>query len=70
MIKYLVYPYAVTSKFDGCRHYIGASKLMHLYGVIPSECLVIDSEEAEVMSGKITNECISLSPRYHGDYKE
>ena len=41
-LKYVIYPGMVRSRTDGQYHYIGSRKLMGLYGVDPSECVVFD----------------------------
>ena len=41
MIKYAIRPGHVVSRTDGQVHYVGVAELMHLWGVRPSECIVI-----------------------------
>lgn len=65
-IKYLVYPGIIVSKNDGDRHYIGADKLMKLYGVNPQECKIIDTPISA--HGLKLEEYIVLSPNTAGDY--
>jgi hypothetical protein len=59
--KYLVSPGFVFSQRDGDRHWIGADRLMHLYGVDPREC-VIDGP------GRHADNLIVLVPRFDGNY--
>ncbi len=64
LIKYILCPGYVQSKFDGERHYIGWTKLAELYGVAMSEC-VINSE----FRGALDKGLKRLYPRPDGDYK-
>lgn len=66
--RYVVVPAFITSKMDGDRHYIGADKLMRLYGVDPRECLILDYR-GDIIEGTIPKDVIWLTPRYHGDYE-
>lgn len=71
--KYLVCPRMITSKNDNDRHYISAPRLMELYGVSPSECLVMpdyhpNSPEWHQYERGDFDDLIRLSPRYNGDY--
>ena len=67
MIKYVVHPGTVWSKTDGDVHFIGARRLMQLYGVSPLECVIDDVKGT--MLGHHTEGLIHLSPDFHGDYK-
>lgn len=67
MIKYAIYPDYVVSKSDGQMWYIGAKELMHLYGVNPEECIVIDAHHNN-RGFKLPKELIKLTVRYNGDY--
>lgn len=67
-IKYAVYPGQVTSRNDGDRHVISAGKLMELYGVCPSECIVMQSKEKEPCPHGRTAGLTPLFPRYDGHY--
>lgn len=64
--KYLVIPGNVLSKSDGDEHFISAQQLMELYGVNPSECIVIDSPHKALSI--LDNDYIVLRPRYDGNY--
>lgn len=66
MIKYIVHPGHVTSKYDDERRYVSADQLMHLYNVKPFECIIVHSEKNLLGTDKTL---INLYPRYHGDYK-
>jgi hypothetical protein len=63
--KYLVVPGRVRSQNDGDEHFIGAARLMTLYGVEPNEC-VIAPENRE--GWRAPGHLIVLAPRYDGDY--
>jgi len=67
--KYMVHPGFVTSK-DGDRHWISARKLMELYGVPPSLCIIFDNRDTESYSGLISRELTYLYPRNDGKYKK
>ena len=66
--RYLVCPGYVLSQSDGQEHYIEARKLMALYGVGPSQCLIFDGGRHRGVSLCEYNELIILRPRYDGDY--
>lgn len=63
--KYAIHPGPVQSKNDGQIHHISAAKLMHLYGVNKSECVVVRWGS----TGIITHNYINLYPRCGGDYR-
>lgn len=67
-LKYIVVGGIVTAT-DGDRHYIGPHKLMHLYGVSPSECLVMAGPS---WGRGYSQECLEslkvLTPKTSGDY--
>lgn len=69
MIKYLVLPRRIPSKNDGDFHFISAMKLIELYRVPRSECLIIQPGERLPPPG-FTEEflygLIKLQPRYDG----
>ena len=69
MIKYVVYPGYVRSKYDGDRHYITAKQLIKLYEVNPLKCHIVDFNQPKTYRGKDFRPYISLIPRYNGDYK-
>ena len=58
--RYLIVPGVVFSEYDGQRYYIGAWRLMQLYGVNPSECAVWGT-------GEPCDNLIRLAPRGDGD---
>lgn len=62
--KYLVCPGEVTSRTDGDTHYIGAARLMDLYRVNPSECMVLRGPYIRILHDGL----IKLHPRWSGDY--
>jgi len=66
MKKYAVHPGYVPSKNDGDIHFISASKLMKLYGVKPTDCVVCRPDHETY--GIQNEDYIHLHPRYHGDY--
>lgn len=73
MFKYIVCPGEVTSRTDGQRHYIGAMRLMKLYGVNPQECEIYEPAPWWPRSYyKQANwqykGAILLEPRFDGNY--
>jgi hypothetical protein len=68
MKKYLICPGQIKSKYDGNIHYIGEVQLISLYGVDPSDCLILGKEKRGI--GHETDKLIKLYPRYSGDYRE
>lgn len=72
-IKYIIAPGWVVSKYDGERHYIGASRLVALYNVDPKECYFLRSEldacdpVDRMVIRELGNQQI-LGPRYDGNY--
>ncbi len=62
--KYVICPGWVESQTDGDRHFIGAARLMQLYGVSPAECFV----ERAWPFRPLPEGLIPLGPRYRGDY--
>jgi len=62
--RYLVVPGWVRSRVDGDRHWIGAERLMRLYGVDPAECVISRGG----MVGR--HELRLLIPRADGRYRE
>ena len=69
MKKYIVRPGYVMSKYDGDRHYISASQLIHLHGVQISECIIVRGPEDHYKLMGINRDLISLFPRADGNYK-
>lgn len=67
--KYLVHPGHIT-RCDGNRHYVGASELMALYGVPPSECAVMSDRLFLATSAYWRDSLIQLDVRPEGDYRE
>lgn len=71
--KYLVIGGYVRSKNDGQKHYIPAHRLVDLYNVSPSECILTDSKDMDrALCGIHPNDrskLIRLFPRYDGDYR-
>lgn len=65
-LKYLVVEGYVDSRNDGDRHFISGRRLIELYNVNPSECLIIKKDEFD-LSLKHRNLTI-LTPKYNGDY--
>lgn len=66
MKKYIVEPGPITSKNDGDIHHISAGRLMELYGVKPSEC-VIYRDRSDLLGLRGT--FLILTPRFDGDYR-
>ncbi len=69
MIKYIVRPGYVTSRTDGSRHYISASRLMRLHGVHIRECIIVRGPEDHYKLRGIKKDLINLFPRADGKYK-
>lgn len=75
--KYALHPGMVTSKRDGDRHFIDAHQLARLYGVRPSECVVVPwnveqgrERQHQLLLERIERmDLIHLHPRYDGNYK-
>jgi hypothetical protein len=71
--KYAVYPGPVRSRTDGQEHHIGARELMFLYGVEPSDCLIVWPHEYTDPSARSridrAAKLPALCPRFDGDYK-
>ena len=68
MVKYLVCPGTVISKSDGDEHFISAGQLMRLYGVKPTECVVMPTGSARRGWTEPAG-LIHLRPSYHGNYE-
>lgn len=62
--KYIVFAGYVTSKNDGDQHFISSQRLMQLYGVSPSECVI--GQQGKNYDGDL----IPLRPRYDGLYEK
>lgn len=61
----------ITSRSDGDRHFISASKVAELYRVNPSECIFINPEDHpnyEPQKGYDLSQLTDLWPREDGDY--
>ncbi len=67
MIKYIVRPGTVQSRYDGQWHFISGPRLMALYKVSPKECLV-DLPHNPIARMGLQGEFIELKPRFEGDY--
>jgi hypothetical protein len=71
--KYVIAPGFVHSTFDRQRHYIGAEKLMQLYGVKPEECEIYEpsprwtNSHFRIAAAKCKGKT-RLGPRNDGDY--
>jgi len=65
--KYAVHPGFIESKKDGEVHWIEARQLMQLYGVNPSECIVIDDEYIRYGGDPDDEKFIHLYPRRDAD---
>ena len=68
MIKYILFPGPVISKYDGDLHYITASQLCELYNVNPMECITYNSDtmnKKEIIKSGLKQ----LYPKYNGNYK-
>lgn len=63
--KYAVCPGYVRSENDGDRHYIGFSALVRLYGVDPTECLLVSPQAQDSTLPPYVEELIWLYPQRH-----
>ena len=69
MIKYLVLPGEIKLQTDGEIRYISAGKLMYLYGVPISECIVIRKQaDRKWKLRNINRDLIPLRPQFDGNY--
>lgn len=60
---YVLHPGYVTSRNDGDRHFIDASRLARLYGIPLRDCLRMSQVPARDL-GKV----VHLYPRFDGNY--
>ena len=67
MIRYLLYPGYVFSRFDGQRHFITAPQLARLYKVSLMECHIVHADQD--LRGFRHEGLIKLVPRYSGNYQ-
>lgn len=76
--RYLLCPGMVTSRTDGQRHHVGASKIAMLYGVSMAESLVLPGlsdrmdrmmERRSLLDRASRGELVALVPRADGDYR-
>jgi hypothetical protein len=63
LIKYMLHPGYVISRYDGQKHYISYHRLIELYKLNPKEC--IDSSHRGM---GIRRSVWHLHPEYNGDY--
>lgn len=61
-LTYAVFPGDILSAHDTDVHFVSARRLIELYGVDPSECVVIHDEERVGRSGINLDELIHLRP--------
>lgn len=66
--RYLAIGGYVTSQ-DGDRHYIGPTKLCHLYGIKRQQAILVDGREAQRLRGLRLEDFTILEPRQDGNYK-
>jgi hypothetical protein len=69
MIKNLIYPGWVKSKYDGDWHYITGGELIRLYKLPHSECKIILDEERD-LRGINKEDYNHYYPSYHGLYNK
>jgi len=71
----ILYPGEIRSKYDGDRHFISASQLARLYGVLPTDNVIIATSIKSLVGHGLTLDRIKreqwyeLSPRYDGKYE-
>lgn len=74
IVKYIIVPGWITSTTDGQRHYISAYKLIDLYKVKESECVIAGPTDNVLSQRRITRlleehqDAIILAPRNDGRY--
>ncbi len=76
--KYIICPGWINSQNDDDQHFIGAHRLMKLYGVPPSECYTAKCTHlgkpglqwTEWDFTFLPDNLPHLKPRYGGDYRE
>ncbi|MDF2615448.1 MAG: hypothetical protein K0Q47_103 [Sedimentibacter sp.] len=66
MAKYCIHPGVTISKNDGQFHYISSSRLISLYGVNPSDCIISSCDERNPK--RYPENIIHLYPDYKGNY--
>lgn len=66
MLKHLLFPGLVESRTDSNMHYVSAARLIELYQVPLSECLIV--RYPHDLHGIDTAGLIELRPRYDGKY--
>lgn len=66
-MKVMLHPGEVVSKMDGDVHRISARQLIRLYGVLPSDEVIINDGSTRMAPWKYPDYW-HLLPRYEGDY--
>lgn len=70
-VKFVVLPQTMRSSKDNDHHYINAEKLVKLYGVNRSECVVLRENDSQYDIKRVRYwHLIWLVPLYNGCYKE
>ena len=67
MIKYILHPGPVKSRWDGDIHLISASRLAELYNVNLSECIIYGRDTLSY-SQDFLNDLTPLFPQQNGNY--
>lgn len=68
-VKYIVYDGKVKSKNDGDIHYISHQQVIRLFGVNPTECLLVNRPDWFRGYSKEFLETLKvLQPKQNGDY--
>lgn len=70
--KYMLHGGFITSKMDGDRHFISATRLAQLYNLNVRECVLDDdtrNRDGRGIRGYVLSDFIHLYPRFDGDYE-
>ncbi len=65
-----VHPGMVRSMTDGDQHYITYSKLIHLYGLDPKDCILWDPDLPETTHGRKWEDYEHFFPSDSGNYED
>lgn len=67
--KYVLLGNTIRSRADGDVYYISAARLVELYGLRRSECIMVEYRELEQKYRTIPEGLQWLGPRYDGNYQ-
>jgi hypothetical protein len=70
-VKFVIAPQKIRSRNDFDKHYISADRLIKLYGVNRSECVVLlEDDPLYDIKRERYRDLIWLTPLYKGNYSE